>query len=192
MRNGNFSAFGDHYDASQICDETDPNRPHLQLHNLAGQPYPLNKITDPFDPRATAILKFYPLPIQGGHANFANNNHTLNVPNPILSDQFDIRIDHTINSKQNVFGRWTYKNKRLVSPSQNDLGLPAEQDFEHDNQIVLAYNYAITPNMIIELRGGISRMQYAREFHIDYTHYMYNIWFNPLNPTPFHPRSIPH
>src|ERR1700676_4241856 len=46
MRNGDFSQFCDHYDVNQFCDETDPNRPHLQLHNLAGQPYPLNKITD--------------------------------------------------------------------------------------------------------------------------------------------------
>src|SRR5260370_40931442 len=157
MRNGDFSQFCDHYDVNQFCDEADPNRPHLQLHNLGGQPYPLNKITDPFDSRATAILPFYPLPIQGGVDNFAPFNHTLNVPNPIVSDQFDIRIDHTINSKQAVFGRWTYKNKRFVSPS--GLGLPAEQDFEHDNQIVLAHNYAITPNLVNALRGGISRRQ---------------------------------
>src|SRR6266852_9597775 len=42
--------------------------------------------TSRFDPRAPAILKFYPLPIQGGVDNFARHNHTLNVPNPILSD----------------------------------------------------------------------------------------------------------
>ena len=29
---------------------------------------------------------------------------------------------------------------------------PSETDFEHDNQIVLAHNYAITPNLINELR----------------------------------------
>jgi len=189
MRNGNFSAFCDHYDASQICDETDPNRPHLQLHNLAGQPYPMNKITDPFDPRATAILQFYPLPIQGGPDNFANNNHTLNVPNPILSDQFDIRIDHTINSKQNVFGRWTYKNKRFLSPS--GLGLPAEQDFEHDNQIVLAHNYAITPNLVNELRGGISRRQNGGTFPIDGPAFMQQLGLNPQQLGPFPPGGFP-
>src|SRR5713101_1066001 len=79
MRNGDFSQFCDHYDVNQICDETDPNLPHLQLHNLAGQPYPLNKITDPFDPRATAILQFYPLPIQGGPDNFANRSEERRV-----------------------------------------------------------------------------------------------------------------
>lgn len=108
------------------------------VNDLDGTPFqndtiPANRI----DPRATAILKFYPLPIQGGVNNFAHFNYTLNVPNPILSDQFDIRIDHTFNSKQNVFGRWTYKNGRTVNPS--GLLLPAEKDFEHDNQIVIAH-----------------------------------------------------
>src|SRR4029077_7308504 len=164
MRNGDFSQFCDHYDVNQICDSTTSN--NLQLHHLDGTPYPGNIIpTSDFDPRATAILNYYPLPIQGGVNNFAHFNHTLNVPNPILSDQFDIRIDHTINSKQNVFGRWTYKNGRTVNPS--GLLLPAETDFEHDNQIVIAHNYAITPNLINELRGGLSRGQHGGTFPID-------------------------
>src|SRR6202158_2370631 len=108
--------------------------------------------TGQFDPRAAAILNFYPLPNASGDFNYA-----VNVPNPILSDQFDIRIDHTINTKQSVFGRWSYKNIRLVNPS--GLALPAETDFEHDNQIVIAHNYTITPSLINELRGGISRRQ---------------------------------
>jgi hypothetical protein len=126
----------------------------VQLHDLQNNDFPNNQI-DPslWDPRAALILQFYPEPLQPGFFH----NHTLNVPNPTLSDQFDIRIDRTINGKQNVFGRWTYKNGRFVSPS--GLGLPAENDFEHDNQIVIAHSYAITPNLINELRGGISRRQ---------------------------------
>ena len=115
------------------------------------------------DPRAPAILQYYPLPNQGGPDNFALHNQLVNIPNPILSDQFDIRIDHTINTKQNVFGRWTYKNGRIGQPFCVLL-LPAETDFEHDNQIVLAHNYAITPNLINELRGGISRRQNGGTF----------------------------
>ncbi len=151
----------------------------------------MNKITDPFDPRATAILQYYPLPIQGGPDNFANNNHTLNIPNPILSDQFDIRIDHTINSKQNVFGRWTYKNKRFVNPQVTDMGLPAEQDFEHDNQVVLAHNYAITPNLINELRGGITRRQNGGTFPIDGPAFMQQLGLNPQQLGPFPPGGFP-
>jgi len=156
---------------------------------IAGKANIIPNLAGRIDPRATAILPFYPLPIQGGVNNFAPNNHTLNVPNPILSDQFDIRIDHTINTKQNIFGRWTYKNSRLVSPS--GLGLPAEQDFEHDNQIVLAHNYAITANLVNELRGGISRRQNGGIFPIDGPAFMQQLGLNPQQLGPFPPGGFP-
>ena len=189
MRNGDFSQFCDHYDANQICDSTNPNA-NLKLTDLDGTPFPGNIIpTGRFDSRAVAILNFYPLPIQGGPNNFANFNHTLNVPNPILSDQFDIRIDHTINSKQNVFGRWTYKNGRTVNPS--GLLLPAETDFEHDNQIVIAHNYAITPNLINELRGGLSRGQHGGNFPLDGPAFMQQLGLNPQQLGPFPAGGFP-
>jgi hypothetical protein len=189
MRNGNFSAFCDHYDVNQICDSKNP-KANLQLHHLDGTPYPGNIIpTSSFDPRAPAILKFYPLPNQGGVNNFALNNYSINVPNPTLSDQFDIRIDHTINTKQSVFGRWSYKNKRQVNPA--GLALPAESDFEHDNQIVLAHNYAITPNLINELRGGLSRRQNGGAFPLDGPAFMQKLGLNPQQLGPFPPGGFP-
>jgi hypothetical protein len=142
-----------------------------------------------FDSRATAVLPFYPLPNVGGVNNFAKNNLTRNVPNPILSDQFDIRIDHTINDKQNVFGRWTYKNKRFVSPST--VGLPAEADLEHDNQVVLAHNYVITPNLVNELRGGISRVQLGGNFPLDGPAFMQKLGLNSQQLGPFPKGGFP-
>jgi len=80
--------------------------PGTIIHDVDGTPFPGNKIpTGSLDPRAALILQFYPLPNQGGVNNFAFDNYATNVPNPILSDQFDIRIDHTINTKQSVFER---------------------------------------------------------------------------------------
>ena len=171
MRNGDLSAY-------------DP------IHDLDGTPFPGNIIPeDRISPVAKAILDFYPLPIQGDVNNFERFNHTLNVPNPTLSDQFDIRIDHTINTKQNVFGRWTYKNKRTVNPS--GLGLPAETDFEHDNQVVLAHNYLITPNLVSELRGGISRRQIGGDFPVDGPAFMQQLGLNSQQLGPFPPGGFP-
>src|SRR5207302_5600217 len=81
------------------------------------------------------------------------------------------------------------KNKRLVSPS--GLGLPAEQDFEHYNQIVLAHNYAITPNLVNELRGGISRRQNGGTFPIDGPAFMQQLGLNPQQLGPFPPGGFP-
>ena len=172
MRNGDFSAFS------------------VQLHDLDGTPFAGNIIpADRFDSRVPLILQYYPLPNQGGVDNSGPQNWAENTPNPILSDQFDIRIDHTINSKQNVFGRWTYKNGRSVNPSA--LILPAETDFEHDNQIVLAHNYVITPNLINELRGGISRRQNGGSFPIDGPAFMEQMGLNPTQLGPFPPGGFP-
>jgi hypothetical protein len=155
------------------------------IHDLDGTPFPGNMIpTDRFDPRATAILQFYPLPIQGG----VIDNHTVNVPNPILSDQFDIRIDQTLNSKQSVFGRWTYKKTNQVNPS--GLALPSETHFEHDNQVVLAHNYAITPNLVNELRGGISSGQQGGNFALNGPAFMQQLNLNSLGPH-FPPGGFP-
>jgi hypothetical protein len=193
--------FGDYegmrYRTQTVRQETVPNQAmrdgdfsgFAPIHDLDGTPFPGNVIPPGrIDPRATAILQYYPLPIQGGPNNFALFNHTVNVPNPILSDQFDVRIDHTINTKQNVFGRWTYKNQRQVNPS--GLGLPAESDFEHDNQIVIAHNYAITPNLINELRGGLSNGQLGGNFPLDGPAFMQQLGLNSLGPT-FPPGGFP-
>jgi hypothetical protein len=193
--------FGDYegmrYRTQTVRQETVPNQAmrdgdfsgFAPIHDLDGTPFPGNVIPPGrIDPRATAILQYYPLPIQGGPNNFSLFNHTLNVPNPILSDQFDVRIDHTINTKQNVFGRWTYKNQRQVNPS--GLGLPAESDFEHDNQIVIAHNYAITPNLINELRGGLSNGQLGGNFPLDGPAFMQQLGLNSLGPN-FPPGGFP-
>src|SRR5882762_6681355 len=164
MRNGDFSSL----------------LPGTIVHDVDGTPFPGNMIpATRFDPRAPAILKFYPLPNQSGGLF----NYAVNVPNPILSDQFDIRIDHTINTKQSVFGRWTYKNGRRVNPAS--LALPAETDFEHDNQIVIAHNYTITPSLINELRGGISRRQSGGAFPLDGPAFMQKLGLNTQQLGPF-------
>ncbi len=159
--------------------------PGTIVHDVDGTPFPGNKIpTSSFDPRAAAILNFYPLPNASGDFNYA-----VNVPNPILSDQFDIRIDHTLNSKQSIFGRWSYKNIRLVNPS--GLLLPAQTNFEHDHQIVLAHNYTITPTLINELRGGISRRQSGGAFPLDGPAFMQKLGLNSQQLGPFPPGGFP-
>lgn len=167
----------------------------VPVNQLDGTPYQNNMIpSGQINSVATLIQPFYPLPNTGDPNSFVEGaiNYVKNVPNPILSDQFDIRIDHTINSKQNVFGRWTYKNIRRVSPSGSgsDELLPSETDWEHDNQVVLAYNYAITPHLINELRGGLSRGNSSGTFNFDGAAFMQKLGLNSLGPH-FGPGGFP-
>jgi hypothetical protein len=164
---------------------------HIIVNQLDGTPYPNDMIpTNQINRVAPLIQPFYPLPNSGDPNVFVIGaiNYVKNVANPTLSDQFDIRIDHTINSKQNVFGRWTYKNIRSVNPF--GLLVPVETDFEHDNQIVLAHNYAITPNLINELRGGLSRGNHGGTFRFDGPAFMQKLGLQSLGPH-FGPGGFP-
>jgi hypothetical protein len=166
---------------------------HVIVKQLNGTPYPNDMIpVAQINSVAPLIQPYYPLPNTGDPNVFIEGavNEVKNVPNPILSDQFDIRIDHTINSKQNVFGRWTYKNIRKVAPGYNDLLLPSESDFEHDNQIVIAHNYAITPNLINELRGGFSRGNHGGTFPLNGPAFMQKLGLQSLGPH-FGPGGFP-
>jgi hypothetical protein len=185
MLNGDFSAFCGSYDpTTQYCN--DPNG--LKLTDpFTGNPFPRNTIspTEPISPVAASVLKYYPLPNVGDPTVFQGNNYIKNFPNPTLSDQFDVRIDHTVNSKHSVFGRWTYKNKRQVYPQYGDLLLPSDHDFEHDNQIVIAHNFVITPKLINELRGGLSWGDQGGTFSFNGPGFMQQLGLNPKELGPF-------
>lgn len=69
-------------------------------------PFPNNVIPRArFDPAASRLLEFYPLPTEAGAItqNFRLANSTGND-----SDRFDARVDHVITSNANVFGRYSY------------------------------------------------------------------------------------
>lgn len=173
MRDGNFN---------NLFYDQDRQQP-VTVFDLDGNPYDNNTIpTDQINRVAPLILKYYPLPNAGDVNDFHFDNHIVNVPNPILSDQFDVRIDHTINSKQNVFGRWSYKTSNSTSPS--GLGLPSQINYDTQHQVVLAHNYAITPTLVNELRGGLSRGNNYGTFSLDGPAFMQDLALNGLGPFP--------
>lgn len=159
------------------------------ITDVDGTPFPNNQIPASRVNRvAPIILQYYPLPNQGDPNVLQYNNRVVNVPNPILSDQFDARVDHTINSKQNLFGRWSYKRSDQTNPA--GLLLPGETDFNRQHQVVLAHNYAITLNLMNELRGGISRGNQGGNFPLDGPALMKDLALNGLGPFP--PGGFPY
>jgi len=107
MRDGNFNG---------LADITDVN----------GTPFPGNVIPkDKFNRVAPIILQFYPLPNQGDPNILQYNNHIVNVANPIFSDQFDIRIDHTtIRSRTSSAAGVISGATKLIRPACSFPGKP--------------------------------------------------------------------
>ena len=128
----------------------------------------LNCAAVPINPVSANILQYLmPTPSPGQQADSFVNNFSENIATPISSNQFDVRVDHNITSKQSVFGRFTYK-KRSVETAPNPYhplfwevgGSPSTGTFsqpENDTALTLAHNFVIKPTLLNEIRGGYSR-----------------------------------
>ncbi|MGA3238233.1 MAG: carboxypeptidase regulatory-like domain-containing protein [Bryobacteraceae bacterium] len=114
------------------------------------------------NPVAQNILKYYPLPNANlGVLNPSYNYQTL-VPTPSNSNGFDIRLDHNITAKQQIYVRFSAKNNfyteyndaGVIAPANNFL--PNDGANERNRSLVVSYNYSITPTLLNEFRFGFT------------------------------------
>jgi len=144
-----------------LSDLAIPN--NMLIDPASGQPFPGNTIpTSRLNPSALALLNsYYPLPnttAGGGSYNYQNLQ-----PIPSNTNGLDGRIDQVINSKQQVYARFNWKN--LLSDVANPL-LPNDVDSEHDRSFLISHNYVINQNAMNEFRFGYTRTLLAPNFPI--------------------------
>jgi hypothetical protein len=124
---------------------------------FAGNVIPINRISQ----TARALLaNYYPLPNNTGNTNA---NLYLLTPTPSNTNGYDMRIDQILNSKQSIYGRWSWKN--IDATAQNGL-LPSEQIAEHNRNLLISYNYTVNSNLLNEFRFGMSRFSSQVAFPI--------------------------
>src|SRR5579871_216533 len=139
IRSGNFSAEG--------VTIKDP---------LTGNPFPNDTIpADRISPVAAKILTLFPAPNAGATNAVHAANYIANRDSSYHSDQYDIRIDQYLSSRQSIFGRWTWKD--ITALSTNDLLVPSTNNIDNYRLLVLAYNFTIRPNLLNEARFGFTR-----------------------------------
>jgi carboxypeptidase family protein/TonB-dependent receptor-like protein len=121
----------------------------------SGTPFPNNQIPlSRIAPLSAAVLQyFYPQPNYGAPNAIANNYET-GFPTPISSNQGDFRVDQTINSKQTVFARVTYKRRETISAPTGSVNLGGGDALENDYGFTVAHNFVITSHLINEARAG--------------------------------------
>lgn len=138
MRNGNFAAEG-----VNIVDPT------------TGQPFTNDAIpTSRINPVAQKVLTLFPLPNAGETSTVHQANYIVNKDTSYHSNQYDVRGDQYLNSKQSVFARWTYKN--IDELSTNDLLVPSNTRPDIYHLFVFAHNYSIRPSLYNEARFGFT------------------------------------
>ena len=128
-----------------------------------GAPFPDNTIPlSRLNASALTLLnKYYPLPNVAGNSSY---NYENLQPIPSNTNGLDGRIDQVINSKQQIYARFNWKN--LLSDVVNPL-LPNDVDIEHDRSFLVSHNYSIRPTLLNEFRFGFTDTILAPNFPIE-------------------------
>jgi Carboxypeptidase regulatory-like domain/TonB dependent receptor len=139
-----------------------------------GPGHPCSNAMDCINPVATTLLNdYYPLPnVNQSAINPAYNYQTL-VPIPSNSDGWDLRIDQTLTAKQQLYGRFSWKNvflnesnnDTLISPANNFL--PNDQAHEQNRSLTVSYNYVFSPTLLNEFRFGLTHFTENESFPIE-------------------------
>src|SRR5271168_1980268 len=148
---------------------------------FTGKPYPGNKIpsgsactstADCINPVATNLLNNYlPAPNIPDAQFGVQANYLQQTPTPSNTNGFDARVDRTLTAKQSLFVRWSWKHVDSTSLTDTALAtqnsfLPPDNDLEHNNNVIVSHNYAITNHLVNEARFGLSFYQLQVAFPI--------------------------
>jgi hypothetical protein len=127
-------------------------------------------ITSCLDPTALKLINLYPNPnvpsavtTQGSPGSWTGGNnyqYVASVPNDTYS--YDVRVDHTVNANNRIFGRFSdYTVNRQDPPwTGNPIagnGNFATQYYIYGKSVALGWTNALSPSALNEFRAGFSR-----------------------------------
>ena len=123
-------------------------------------PFPGNIIpADRINSTSNYLLKYLPLPNATGAFNFVKATSTGGD-----IDEYVVRGDQNISSRQRIFGRYT--QWKLLSLAQDPFGTGLCKDRCQENSksysAAVGYNIAITPTTIVDVNLSASRFNYIR------------------------------
>jgi hypothetical protein len=98
------------------------------------------------------LSKYVPLPNFGNGID-TSGNFRRQAPTPANLNGYDLRIDQNLSAKQQLYGRWSWKN--VDTTAANGL-LPSEQHFETNRNLIVSHNYAVRSNLLNEARFGLT------------------------------------
>src|SRR5579872_2150576 len=122
------------------------------------------------DPVGAKLLTLFPAPNIAAQVaregqprswtGLPNYTFTYSAPTDILS--WDTRVDHIINDKNRIFGRFSSFNTNTVTGAPWTSNLLAgdgtgTQSIDSYHGVALAWDYNISPTALNELRGGFNR-----------------------------------
>ena len=123
---------------------------------------PTNKFSA-IDPLAARLSALFPAP----NVNINGSNFLADPKRTYSRNNFDVRIDHELSQKDNLFGTFSYENQPSFTPSpfQNVLDGGAFSDGTEDDSfrsVALSETHVFSSNLINEFRLGYNRINSHR------------------------------
>jgi hypothetical protein len=137
------------------------------VNPFTGAPFPNNQIpTSMLNPVAQKLLTtYYPAPNYNSGSTVGNDRTLEPLANE--TNGYDVRIDQYIGSKNQLFGRWSWKNlpyQSQASPNNISQLLPPVNIQQDNRNLVLSDSYTLTPQLVNEFRFGYSHLNTAQTY----------------------------
>lgn len=126
------------------------------------QPFPGDRIPDFFiSPIARNILSLYPAP----NRNVPFQNFVSSPTQRDRNDQFDVRIDHVLNSSSNLAGRYSFSDRSLFEPftAASAPSVPGFGDnvYRRAQNFMFGETHVFSSRLVNEARFAFNRVSIA-------------------------------
>ncbi|HWZ98083.1 MAG TPA: carboxypeptidase regulatory-like domain-containing protein [Candidatus Dormibacteraeota bacterium] len=158
------------FNAGGVCNDPDPSHGH-QIYNVfvpphtPPQPIPFNQLPG-INSISQNILAFYPLP------NLGNNQFVTTQSKPQNGDQFGVRFDHYLTSKDTLNFRYSFNQGNVTDPlstsGANVPGFPVGEDQRAQN-FVATETHTFSPSLVGLVRFSFLRNKFLFDEHINHT-----------------------
>jgi hypothetical protein len=110
-----------------------------------------------FDKLASTLLPYYPKPTNN---SILYNNFTVSASSPQQQDAYTVRIDHNINDRSRIFGRFSNKDEFKtggVALFGNDPGGPGLKNGDNRWDTALGYSQILSQSLVLSVNLGWNR-----------------------------------
>lgn len=129
----------------------------VTLRDFNGTPFPGNRIpASRLSPTSLRLQEFYPEP-NFGPPDLLSANFRGAYPARVKSDQFDVRLDHHLNSRHFFFSRFSFKNLKNATINFALPTIGPSRETPHVRMLVFSDSWILTTSLINEFRAGFAR-----------------------------------
>jgi len=153
------------FDSNGVCNDPEPSHQIYNVFAPSPQPIPFNQLPG-IDPISQNLLAFYPLPNQG------NNTFATTLSKPQNGDQFGLRFDHYLTSKDTLNFRYSFSQADVTDPlstsGANVPGFPVGENQRAQN-FVAQESHTFSSSLVGLLRFAFLRNKFLFDEHINHT-----------------------